>query len=384
MADGSLIFDTKIDGSGFTKGLDGLKGLASSGLKALTGAVTAASGVVTVLGAYATKAGSDFEASMSQVAATMGMTTEEINNGSEAFKLLQATAKEAGATTQFSASESAEALNYLALAGYDAEKACEALPTVLDLAAAGGMDLAYASDLITDSMSALGLATSEMDDFADKLAKTAQKSNTSVSQLGEAILTVGGTAKGLKGGTTELNTALGILADNGVKGAEGGTALRNVILSLSAPTDKAADRLKELGISVLDSQGNMRGLNEIFKDLDASLAGLGDGQKNQILNEIFNKNDLKSVQALLSNTGTRFNELSGQINNANGAAANMAKTMNDNLKGRVKEMKSALEGFGIEVYEGMQLPLKEAAESATESLRNMTEAFKQNGFEGLA
>ena len=133
--------------------------------------------------------------------------------------------------------------------------------------------------------------------FVDKMAKTSQKSNTSVAQLGEAILTVGGTAKVLAGGTTEMNTALGILADNGVKGAEGGTALRNVILSLSAPTDKAAKKMQELGLGVFDAQGNMRPLNDIFKDLDSTLSTMTQGEQTQVLNSIFNK---VSVLPLLS------------------------------------------------------------------------------------
>ena len=135
------------------------------------------------MGGFATKVGSEFEASMSQVAATMGMSAEEVANGCEAFKMLEDAAKQAGATTMFSASQSAEALNYLALAGYTAEEACTALPKVLNLAAAGGLDLAYASDLVTDSMSALGLEMDELDSFMDKMAKTAQKSNTSVKLI---------------------------------------------------------------------------------------------------------------------------------------------------------------------------------------------------------
>lgn len=136
------------------------------------------------------------------------------------------------------------------------QKRQRSLPTVLNLASAGGMDLAAASDMVTDSMSALGIeATQEnLTKFGDQLAKTAQKSNTSVSQLGEAVLTVGGTAKTLAGGTTELNTLLGIIADNGVKGAEGGTALRNIMLSLQAPTDMAAKKMKALGLSVYTAE----------------------------------------------------------------------------------------------------------------------------------
>ena len=186
-------------------------------MKKAGAAATAAFGVA--VGA-AVKVGTDFESGMSQVAATMGITVDEIAAGSQEFESLSQAAKNAGATTQFSATQASEALNYLALAGYDAQKSITALPTVLNLAAAGGIDLGYASDMVTDSMSALGLSTNQLEGFVDQLAKTSQKSNTNIAQLGEGILTVGGTAKDLAGGTVELNTALGILADNGVKGAK--------------------------------------------------------------------------------------------------------------------------------------------------------------------
>jgi TP901 family phage tail tape measure protein len=383
MADGSIVIDTKVDSSGFQKGLSGLGGIASKGLAGVTKAIGAVSAGILAVGTYAVKVGSDFEGSMSQVAATMGITSDEIRNGSQAFELLSSAAKEAGSTTQFSASEAAEALNYLALAGYDAEKSVDALPTVLNLAAAGGLDLAYASDMVTDSMSALGLEMSELNTFTDQLARASQKSNTDVSQLGQAILTVGGTAKALAGGTVELNTALGILADNGVKGAEGGTALRNMILSLSAPTDKAAKAMKSLGLEVFDAEGNMRPLNDVFQDLDKSLEGMTEGQKTQVLNEIFNKVDLKSANALLTNSGERFEELAGYIMDSDGAAAQMAETMNDNLKGRLKELASAAEGLGIQLYESIDNPLKDVAETAIDMVRQLSTAFTEGGMDGL-
>ena len=331
--------------------INGVKALAN-GLKTLA---TAAVGV-----------GSDFESGMTLVAATMGITTEEIAAGSEEFDKLQKAAKEAGATTQFSATQAAEALNYMALAGYDADKSIETLPTVLNLAAAGGMDLATASDMVTDSMSALGDAAGTTEGFVDKMAKTSQKSNTNVQQLGEAILTVGGTAKNLAGGVVEMNTVLGIFADNGVKGAEGGTALRNVILSLTAPTDKAKKQMEALGLQVFDANVNMRPLNETFNDLNGILGTMTQGEQTEVLNSIFNKVDLKSVNALLANSGERFDELSGYISDCDGAAADMAATMNDNLQGKVTILKSGLEGLGIAAYEKFKTPLTNAVENITE------------------
>ena len=332
--DGSLLFDTGVDNSGFEKGLKSLTGLAAKAAAGITAAFTVAASA-------AVKVGSSFTASMSQVSATMGITRM-----SEEYETLSAAAEEMGAATKFSATQ------------------------------AGGLDLAYASDLITDSMSALGLGMDELESFSDKLAKTSQKSNTNIAQLGEAILTVGGTAKTLSGGVTELNTMLGLIADNGIKGAEGGTALRNIILSLSAPTDTAAEAMKRLNVSAFDSQGNLRDLSEVFADFNAALAPLTDQQKTQALNEIFNKVDLKAVNALLGTSAERFDELKGYIENCEGAAAEMAKTMDDNLTGDLTIMSSALEGLGIAAFDKFEDPMRSAVQAVTEDISQLTAEIK--------
>lgn len=244
--------------------------ISSAGQKMLP--VTAA---VTGLGTAAVTTAANFESSMSQVQATMGVTKDAMSTvdgqSVNTMDTLSELAKKMGAETAFSAKECADALNYLALAGYDTQQMCDTLPTVLNLAAAGDIDLASASDMVTDAMSALGMGVDESTKMVDQMAKTASSTNTSVAQLGEGILTIGATAKSIKGGTAELNTALGILANNGIKGAEGGTHLRNVILSLQNPTDKAAAQMDALGVSVYDSNGNMRSLNDILGDLNKSI-----------------------------------------------------------------------------------------------------------------
>lgn len=380
-ADGSVVIEIIGDDKEFKSTLGSLGTVAGSALKGAATAVAAATTAVGGLAAASVKVGSNFESSMSQVAATMGLTTADIANGSEEFELLSQAAKDAGATTAFSASQASEALNYLALAGYDAQTAADALPAVLNLAAAGSMDLAYASDLATDAMAALGIEASNenLTQFGDEMAKTASKANTSVAQLGEAILTVGGTAKSLAGGTTELNAALGVLANRGIKGSEGGTALRNVILALSAPTDKAAASMKSLGLEVYDASGNMRPLNEIFKDLNASMENMSEGEKTQVLNEIFNKVDLKSAQALLAGCGDEFDNLADAIANSGGAMQDMADTQLDNLKGDLTILQSGLEGLGIAAYEGMQGPLREAVQLATSMVGDISAAFNEGG-----
>lgn len=383
MADGKLTFDTKLNTDGIKNGLSNVGSVASKALGLTAKAVGSVSAGLSAGAIASVKFGSNFEAAMSGVAATMGMTSTEINNGSADYERLKQAAKDAGATTKFSASQAAEALNYMALAGYDVDESIATLPTVLNLAAAGGMDLATASDMVTDSMSALGDMAGTADSFVDKMAKTSQKSNTSVAQLGEAILTVGGTAKSMAGGVDEMNTVLGILADNGIKGAEGGTALRNMILSLSAPTDTASAKMEELGLSVFDAEGKMRPMNDVFNDLNDILSTMTEGEQTQVLNTIFNKVDLKSVNALLANSGERFDELSGYIADCDGAATNMADTMNNNLQGSVTILQSALEGLGIAVYEQMEEPLKEAVKVGNGYIDELSAALKENGPDGL-
>ena len=231
-------------------------------------------------------------------------------------------------------------------------------------------------------MSALGDSAGTTESFVDKMAKTSQKSNTSVQQLGEALLTVGGTAKTLAGGVTEANTVLGIFADNGVKGAEGGTALRNVILSLTAPTDTAKKKIEELGLKVFDAEGNMRPLNDTFNDLNGILGTMTQGEQTEVLNEIFNKVDLKSVNALLANSGERFDELSGYISDCDGAAEKMAATMNDNLQGKVTILKSGLEGLGIAAYEKFKTPLTNAVENITEVIGKLQNDLTDGSLSG--
>lgn len=384
--DGILKFLTEIDQSGFKKGISEIGNLAKKGMAIVTGAITAAGTAVSALGGYAVSVGKDFESSMAQVIATMGITKDTIyEDGVTSYELLKEAAAAAGETTTFSASEAADALNYLALAGYDAAKAAEALPAVLDLAAAGDLELARASDLVTDAMAALGIeATSNnLTEFGDKLAKTASTANTSVAQLGEAILTVGGTAKSLAGGTTELNAALGVLANRGIKAAEGGTHLRNMILSLSAPTDTARKALDSLGVSALDADGNMRPLNETFADLDKALAGMSDGDKAAILSDIFNKTDLSAAQALLAGCGEEFDSLTAALNNCDGAMADMAATMNDTLEGDLKSLSSKAEAFGIAIYDNLNEPLRDLAKMGGEYITQLTDAFREGGFEGL-
>lgn len=324
-----------------------------------------------VVGVYST-----FNDSMNQVAATMQATDEEL-------AMLTAAAKEAGSTTRYSASQAASALNYLALAGFDAEQAIASLPAVLGLAQAGGIDLAYASDMLTDSMAALGLTIDDMEGFADQMARASQKSNTNVAQLGEAILTIGGTAKNLAGGTVELNTALGVLANRGIKGAEGGTHLRNMLLSLQNPTSEAEKLLTSLGIAVYDSEGNMRALDAIFGEMNAALSTMTAAERDAIISGIFNKTDLAAAQALLSGVGAEWDSLMTEIMNSDGAASAMADTMEQGIGGATRTLASASEGFMIALGERFAPAFTDTINQVTEFMREITQVVESSGVDGL-
>lgn len=376
----SLTLDTKE----YERGLNSAKGMATGtsqditksvanvkkGALVATGAIAAG---ITAFGVSSVKASTEFDTSMSQVAATMGKTNTELQQEVGEVDLawghfsgnLREYAQEMGKHTAFSATEAADALNYMALAGYDTQKSMRMLPNVLNLAAAGSMDLATASDMVTDASSALGLSTKETTALVDQMAMASSKSNTSVAQLGDAMLTVGGTAKNLKGGTTELSTALGILADNGIKGSEGGTILRNAILSLTAPTGKAQKELDALGVSVFDSEGNMRSMNDIMMDLDSSMSNMTGKERAEAMSNIFNKRDLKGIEALLAGAGDRWNELSGYIDDAQGSAQKMADTQLDNLQGDITLLKSAWEGLQISISDKVTPALRGLVQALT-------------------
>lgn len=351
---------------GISKAGESLKSVGGTMTKAVTLPVAAAA-------AASVKMYKDFDGSMRGVAATMGISAKEIDSGSQSFEKLKVAAMDAGSKTKFSSTEAAEALNYLALAGYGVDDAIKMMPNVLNLAASGNMELAQASDMVTDTASAMGLSIQETTSLVDTMARTSQMTNTSVAQLGEGLLTVGGTAKNLSGGVNEASAALGVLADNGIKGAEGGTVLRNVILSLTAPTDKAAKAMKKYGIDVFDAQGKMRPLNDILGDMDKQIGNMTQQEKINFINTIFNKTDLKGVEALLGGVDGKLVDVEGALKTADGTAKEMADTLNSGLGGALDEMKSALENAGIAAGEALAPVIKDLAKIITDLARKFSE-----------
>lgn len=404
-----LLAKISLDTTEYNLGLDAIKNgaakIGSLGAKAI-GAATAA---VTAFGVASVKTGMGFDTAMSQVAATMGKTVDQMMNETATVQLswgeftgnLREYAQEMGANTVFSATQAAEALNYMALAGYDTQKSMETLPSVLNLAAAGAMDLASASDMVTDAETALGLAGKETADgiprttaLIDEMARTASKTNTSVSQLGSAILTIGGTAKLLNGGmveladgteraydgTTELSAALGLLADNGIKGSAAGTSLRNILSSLSS--DKFRKTFGELGISAYDSEGKMRSLKDVLADMNKVMSDMTDEEKTGLINSTFNQRDLKSVNALLATTGSRWDEITLALLDSKGAAEEMAETQLDNLAGDVTLFQSALEGAQIALSDKVSPALRDFVKEGTAGLSGFTEKLTSGDING--
>lgn len=329
--------------------------------------------------------GMSFDTAMGQVSATLLQSRDDFDSTQVSVDgftgSLRDFAKQMGATTKFTATQAGEALNYMALAGYDAQTSAEMLPKVLDLAAAGTMDLGTASDMVTDAQTALGLSLEDTSIMIDQMAKTASSSNTSVAQLGDAILSIGATGRQVKGGFTELNTILGVLADNGIKASEGGNMLRRILVNLTAPTDTAKEQLKALRVSVFDTQGNMRDLPAVFSDLDKALSSLTDEERTKALSEIFSQYSLAGANALLKTSSERWEELAEKIKDSEGAAKAMAEIQLETLPGQITILQSAFSGLQTELYEKVAPMTKDFVKMLSEGLSSVTAEITNGNFE---
>ncbi|SHI17897.1 phage tail tape measure protein [Sporanaerobacter acetigenes] len=308
------------------------------------------------IGTAAIKIGMDFEESMSKVKAFSGASEEDMVQ-------LEKAARDAGASTSKSAKEAADALGFMALAGWDSKTSMEALMPVLRLSEAGNIDLARASSLVTDSMSALGLTTQELPKYLDIVAQTARSSNTDIDQMAEGFLGVGGTLRGLDVPLEESALALGFLANAGVKGSEAGTALNAVLLNLTAPTGRAKQALDELGFSAFDSQGNFKGLENVLFELKDKLKGMTEEQRNTYLAMIGGKEHVKDLNALLNGMDDSYDTLTKDISEFDGALDDMANTMRDNNKGSIIELKSAMEELGLKIYDVLKPSIADIIDS---------------------
>ena len=296
------------------------------------------------LGAAAIKVGSDFEAGMSEVGAISGATGNDL-------KLLEEKAKEMGATTKFSASESAEALKYMAMAGWDTNQMLDGLDGVMMLAASSGEDLGLVSDIVTDALTAFGMEAKEASNFADLLASASSNSNTNVAMLGESFKYVAPLFGALGYSAEDAALALGLMANAGIKGSQAGTSLKTAIANLANPTDKMAGAMKDLGISITDANGEMLPFKDVMDELRLKFAGLSEEQQAQYAATIFGKEAMSGMLAIINASPEDYEKLIQATREYNGVAKEMAETMEDNLQGEITKLKSALEGVGIQIFE---------------------------------
>lgn len=292
------------------------------------------------VGATALKAGTDFESAMSQVAATMGTTTDKIQD-------LSKFAQHMGATTAFSATQAAEGLNVLAQSGLTAEEQMTALPEVLNLAAAGNLSLADSSTYVVGTLKGFGKGMDEAKRVTDLVAKGATMANTDVRGLGTALSSSSATAKSYGQNMDSVTLSLLRLAEQNITGEEAATALNRAMMDLYTPTSTAKKALDELGVSVYDAQGNARDFNDVVDELNGKLSGMSEEQRNAYKNTIFTTYGLQAFNKMTVSSTEKVNDFKEGLKNANDSALKQAQTQLDNLKGDITLFKSALEGAGI-------------------------------------
>lgn len=310
------------------------------------------------VGAAAVKTATDFEAGMSEVKAISGAT------GSE-FDALRDKAIEMGAKTKFSASDSADAFKYMAMAGWDASQMMDGIAGIMDLAAASGEDLATTSDIVTDALTAFGLQASDSAHFADVLAQASSKSNTNVGLMGETFKYVAPVAGALGYSIEDTAVAIGLMANSGIKGSQAGTALRSTITRLAKPVGEAKDAVEELKISITNTDGTMKPLSQTMVELREKFAGLTEEQKAQYAAMLAGQEGMSGLLAIVNASDEDFQKLTDEINNANGAAEDMASVMMDNTAGAVEQLKGALESAGILIGEKLTPYIRQLAEWIT-------------------
>lgn len=288
-------------------------------------------------------AGANFEQIMSKVAAVSGA------SGSE-MKQLQAQAKELGATTQFSATQAGEGMMYLAQAGFKTGDIMKAMPGMLDLAAAGALDLGTAADIASNIMSGFGLSADKATHTADVLALAASNSNTNVTQMGEAMKYAAGTAHTVGFSMEETSAAIMAMANSGLQGSVAGQAFATSLGRLAKPTKEMRKVMDELNLSFFDQQGKIKPLPTIIKDLEDKTGSMTNQQKSATLTTLFGAEAYKNWAALMQEGSGKLEKNTQALEKADGAAAKMAKTMTDNLKGKWDEFTSALEGLAITIF----------------------------------
>ena len=327
----------------------------------------------------AVSVGQEFDSSMSQVAATLGMTTDAIKNNvngaGDTFDMLREKAKEMGSSTNFSASQAADGLNTLAMSGYSAKESVEMIEDVLHLSAAGSIDMANAAGYISGAMKGFNDQTKTSAYYADLMAKGATLANTSVAQLGEAMSSGAAGAAAYSQTADSMTVALLRLAEQGDVGSAAGTALAAAMKDLYTPSDKAKKALAELGISAYDTNGKARDFNTVVNELNNSLSKYTEEQQNAYKQSIFGQQGLNAYNKMVVTAIDKQNEWTQALANCSGEAANQYATMTDNLQGDIDSWNSALDGFKIELSDKLMPTVREFVQFGTDSLSSLTIAF---------
>lgn len=318
----------------------------------------------------AVKTAADFEAAMSEVGAISGASAQDLAT-------LTAKAKEMGATTSFSASESAEAMKYMAMAGWKTADMTAGIAGIMNLAAAAGEDLGTTSDIVTDGLTAFGMSAKESGRFADVMAAASTNANTNVTMLGESFKYCAATAGAMGYNIEDISVALGVMANAGIKGSTAGTTLKNVIANMAKPTDAQAAVMQKLGISLTDSSGNMKSFAEVMNNLRSSFNGLSETEKASYATTLAGKESMSGLLTIVNASAADFDKLTEAINGSSGSAEAMAAKMLDNLKGQLTLLKSAVEGIAITIGDKLLPYLKKFVswvQKAADYINNLSDA----------
>lgn len=310
----------------------------------------------------------DFEAAMSQVQAVSGADSDELEQ-------LTKKAEEMGATTKFTATDSAEAFNYMAMAGWKTEDMLDGISGIMQLAAAANEDLGTTSDIVTDALTAFGLKASDAGMFSDVLAAASSNANTNVSMMGETFKFAASMAGSLGYSVQDVALMTGLMANSGIKASMAGTALNSIMTRLSTNTHHARDTLEELGIKFFDAQGNARPLVDVMEELRDATANMNDEQKTSVANAIAGTNSQKGLLAILNASETDYNKLANAIDNAAGASERMADTQLDNLSGSITLLQSAVDGVKISFGSRLNHYVRDVADGLTAAMPDVEAAL---------
>ncbi len=386
--DGTIKIGTELDDSGLKKGIEDINGTAKSGFSKFSeigkNALSVFAGnVLTEVASQARNAagavieiGSAFEMGMSTVQAISGATGDDLT-------ALTDKAKEMGANTKFSATEAAEAMQYMAMAGWKTDDMLNGIEGIMNLAAASGEDLATTSDIVTDALTAFGLTAQDSAHFADILAQASSNANTNVSMMGETFKYVAPVAGAMGYSAEDVATAVGLMANSGIKASQAGTSLRTMLSRMAKPTKEVQAAMDALGISLTDSDGNMKSLHEVMGDLRTGFGGLSEAESITMATMLGGQEAMSGLLAIVNASDADYQKLTDSIGACDGAAASMADTMQNNLEGQLTILGSAAQGLALEVYDSVKVALTDITKLGIDAVSNLTDGFKTGGVMGM-